>query len=939
MSKAKPELKLVEDTGSQLQDEDLSAELPPQQSEMPFAVVEGEPMTQLPRDLYIPPDALQVFLTAFEGPLDLLLYLIRKQNLDILNIPIAEITRQYMKYIEVMAELQLELAGEYLLMAAMLAEIKSRMLLPRPPSAEGTDEDDPRAELVRRLQEYERFKKAAEDLDKLNRLERDNVLASAELEERQVVKLLPDVTLKEMLDAFRDVLSRAEKFAHHHISRERLSQRERMTEILARLQTVAFFEFRQLFKPEEGRMGVTVTFIAILELMKEGLIEIVQAEAYAPIHVRTAQRHLKVVQGGVAASETADAENAAALAQPELAGENDIPDDDDTPPADDAAIAVQEAVADVAAASSIAVDSIESDNTIVDAGFVEAAVSEAIASTENAVETVAEVAATDEAAVAAAVAEEVAAGSPVVIDEAALESSEGREVAIDAAVIEAAAADLAAEDSLPAEPGAVDVATDGSLLIESAGADIAIEGLLIEPATLQVVTDELSVNSHVYDEVTLEDVPHDFGAVDSALADETDPLTAQAVEQVAELSVSPVMDVLAEGELTQAGLIEGTVADAPESVEALVSIYTPEPVETTEAVEPNEAAGLAETTEAVDVTEVVGLTETTEAVEPNEVVGLTETTEAVESTEVIGLTEMTEAVEPNEAVAAIESVDVVPGDERTVEEHVVEEHEVEEHIVPEHVVEEHVVPTPVVIEENTSQTDAAAFVDESVARSEAEVVVDQVEAADGVDGVVDQVETAEVLDEVVDEVEAAEAVDGVVDEVEAADGVDGVVDQVETAEVLGGVVDEVETADVVDEVVSRAEPVEITDEVVASSDFTTAEVVEEEVVDEHSQPVETTDVVMTEAAPAVEAVEVAAAVEDAPADETIEVAAGQVPAEETTNVVIEDAPAPVTADAAGHDEATTEQTADLSGPDLSNAGDSVTGASDEADNTDAEPTR
>jgi segregation and condensation protein A len=889
VSKAKPELKLVEDTGSQLQDEDLSAELPPQQSEMPFAVVEGEPMTQLPRDLYIPPDALQVFLTAFEGPLDLLLYLIRKQNLDILNIPIAEITRQYMKYIEVMAELQLELAGEYLLMAAMLAEIKSRMLLPRPPSAEGTDEDDPRAELVRRLQEYERFKKAAEDLDKLNRLERDNVLASAELEERQVVKLLPDVTLKEMLDAFRDVLSRAEKFAHHHISRERLSQRERMTEILARLQTVAFFEFRQLFKPEEGRMGVTVTFIAILELMKEGLIEIVQAEAYAPIHVRTAQRHLKVVQGGVAASETADAENAAALAQPELAGENDIPDDDDTPPADDAAIAVQEAVADVAAASSIAVDSIESDNTIVDAGFVEAAVSEAIASTENAVETVAEVAATDEAAVAAAVAEEVAAGSPVVIDEAALESSEGREVAIDAAVIEAAAADLAAEDSLPAEPGAVDVATDGSLLIESAGADIAIEGLLIEPATLQVVTDELSVNSHVYDEVTLEDVPHDFGAVDSALNDETDPLTAQAVEpvaeQVAELSVSPVMDVLAEGELTQAGLIEGTVADAPESVEALVSIYTPEPVESTEAVDVTEAAGLAETTEAVEPTEAAGLAETTEAVEPNEAAGLAETTEAVE---------------PNEAVAAIESVDVVPGDERTVEEHVVEEHEVEEHIVPEHVVEEHVVPTPVVIEENTSQTDAAAFVDESVARSEAEVVVDQVEAADGVDGVVDQVEIAEVLD---------------------------------------GVVDEVETADVVDEVVSRAEPVEITDEVVASSDFTTAEVVEEEVVDEHSQPVETTDVAMTEAAPAVEAVEVAAAVEDAPADETIEVAAGQVPAEETTNVVIEDAPAPVTADAAGHDEATTEQTADLSGPDLSNAGDSVTGASDEADNTDAEPTR
>ena len=164
------------------------------------------------------------------------------------------------------------------------------MLLPRPAAAEGTDEDDPRAELVRRLQEYERFKKAAEDIDRLKRQERDTISASAELEERTIVARPPDVTLKEMLDAFRDVLVRAEKFAHHHISRERLSQRERMSDILARLQTAAFFEFTQLFKPEEGRMGVTVTFIAILELMKEGLIEIVQAEAYAPIHVRPAQR-------------------------------------------------------------------------------------------------------------------------------------------------------------------------------------------------------------------------------------------------------------------------------------------------------------------------------------------------------------------------------------------------------------------------------------------------------------------------------------------------------------------------------------------------------------------------------------------------------------------------------------------------------------------------
>ena len=189
----KPDLKLVENTGSQLEVDTF--EPPPQQSEMPFAVVEGEPVTELPKDLYIPPDALQVFLEAFEGPLDLLLYLIRRQNLDILDIPIAEITRQYMQYIEVMADLQLELAGEYLLMAAMLAEIKSRMLLPRPP-AEGHEEDDPRAELVRRLQEYERFKKAAEDMDLLVRMERDTLPTSAELVERKVVRVLPQVTLR-----------------------------------------------------------------------------------------------------------------------------------------------------------------------------------------------------------------------------------------------------------------------------------------------------------------------------------------------------------------------------------------------------------------------------------------------------------------------------------------------------------------------------------------------------------------------------------------------------------------------------------------------------------------------------------------------------------------------------------------------------------------------
>jgi segregation and condensation protein A len=256
-----------------------------EQAEMPFAVVEGEPLTEMPRDLYIPPDALQVFLEAFEGPLDLLLYLIRRQNLDILDIPLAEITRQYMQYIEVMRELQLELAGEYMLMAATLAEIKSRMLLPRPQS-EGAEEDDPRAELVRRLQEYERFKRAAEDMEDLSRVDRDTFPASAEVVERRVVKLLPAVTMQEMLVALKDVMSRAEMFAHHHVQRERLSVRQRMSDVLSALRTQSFVEFAQLFRAEEGRMGVTVTFSAILELLREGLIEIVQAEQFAPIHVR-----------------------------------------------------------------------------------------------------------------------------------------------------------------------------------------------------------------------------------------------------------------------------------------------------------------------------------------------------------------------------------------------------------------------------------------------------------------------------------------------------------------------------------------------------------------------------------------------------------------------------------------------------------------------------
>ena len=214
-----------------------AGEPPPQQEEMPFAIVDGEPVTEMPRDLYIPPQALEVFLEAFEGPLDLLLYLIRRQNLDILDIPIADITRQYMEYIQLMQELDLELAGEYLLMAAMLAEIKSRMLLPRVQDG-GDEEDDPRAELVRRLQEYERFKQAAEDIDRLPRLERDVYPAIAELTNRQVVRILPEVTLQEMLVAFKDVVQRATMFAHLHVQRETLSVRQRMSDVLALLEGV-----------------------------------------------------------------------------------------------------------------------------------------------------------------------------------------------------------------------------------------------------------------------------------------------------------------------------------------------------------------------------------------------------------------------------------------------------------------------------------------------------------------------------------------------------------------------------------------------------------------------------------------------------------------------------------------------------------------------------
>jgi len=257
----------------------------PEQSEMPFAIVQGEPVTSLPRDLYIPPDALEVFLEAFEGPLDLLLYLIRRRNLNILDVPIAEITRQYMEYIDLMTVIRLELAAEYLVMAAMLAEIKSRMLLPRVPMEEG-EEEDPRAELVRRLQEYERYKTAAEDMDALPRTGRDVHIADAEMGEHKVVRLVPEVSMQELLIAFKDVLHRAEMFSHHHVQLEQLSVRQRMSDVLAGLQDREFREFSTLFTPEEGRRGVVVTFLALLELIKQTLIELVQAETFGPIHVK-----------------------------------------------------------------------------------------------------------------------------------------------------------------------------------------------------------------------------------------------------------------------------------------------------------------------------------------------------------------------------------------------------------------------------------------------------------------------------------------------------------------------------------------------------------------------------------------------------------------------------------------------------------------------------
>ena len=279
---------------SENQSRETPSDIHPQE-ELPIAIVQGKALDSLPKDLYIPPQALEVFLEAFEGPLDLLLYLIRRENVDIVDIPVADITRQYVEYIELMQDMQLELAGEYLVMSAMLAEIKSRMLLPRQVDIE-ENEEDPRAELVRRLQEYERYKQAAEDIDALPRLGRDVYQASAEPPERKVISLPPQVDLQDLISAFQAVMKRASMYTHHHVQMESLSVRERMSSVLNKVNSTHFTSFGDLFTVEEGRMGVVVSLLAILELVKESLLELTQAEPYAPIHVKAATRAENTVE-------------------------------------------------------------------------------------------------------------------------------------------------------------------------------------------------------------------------------------------------------------------------------------------------------------------------------------------------------------------------------------------------------------------------------------------------------------------------------------------------------------------------------------------------------------------------------------------------------------------------------------------------------------------
>ena len=256
-----------------------------EEQHIPFALIDGEAFNEIPKDLYIPPGALKILVEAFQGPLDLLLYLIKKQNIDILNINVAEITDQYMAYVELMESSQFELAAEYLVMAAMLAEIKSRMLLPRQEDLEA-EEDDPRMELIRRLQEYERFKKAAARLDELPRMNRDFHRAIATPPKMERVTIDPDVDLKDVLVSLAQVLRRADMFGSHQIHRETLSTREKMSELLVRINDKKFVPLSSLLIREEGRLGVVVTFLAIMELLKGSMIEIVQSEPFAPIHVK-----------------------------------------------------------------------------------------------------------------------------------------------------------------------------------------------------------------------------------------------------------------------------------------------------------------------------------------------------------------------------------------------------------------------------------------------------------------------------------------------------------------------------------------------------------------------------------------------------------------------------------------------------------------------------
>ena len=266
---------------------DTTAGLPEVIDHVAVARLYGEPLFSMPNDLYIPPDALEVFLEAFEGPLDLLLYLIRKQNFNILDIPMAAVTRQYLSYVDEIRQHNLELAAEYLLMAAMLIEIKSRMLLPPKKVAEGQEPEDPRAELVRRLLEYEQMKMASMQLGNLPQYGRDFLKAQVYIEQ-SLQPRFPDVHLVELQEAWRDILKRAKLVQHHKITREELSVREHMSIVLKHLQGRKFVEFENLFDPSKGTPVLVVTFIALLELAKETLIEITQAEAFAPIYVRLA---------------------------------------------------------------------------------------------------------------------------------------------------------------------------------------------------------------------------------------------------------------------------------------------------------------------------------------------------------------------------------------------------------------------------------------------------------------------------------------------------------------------------------------------------------------------------------------------------------------------------------------------------------------------------